>query len=164
MAFALDLLFIGLLFLAGLLVSMLLGAGTALELGIAAAMIFLFFLRHWYFTYFELRGSGVTPGKRNQRLRVIAQDGGPLTGEMIVARNLLRDIEFFLPLVALLAPEALVPGGRGPGTLLAVSWLLVFMLFPLFNRRRLRCGDIVAGTIVVREPESTLLFDVAESR
>jgi uncharacterized RDD family membrane protein YckC len=164
MAFALDLLFIGLIFLAAMILALVLGATAALELGVAAAMIFAFLLRHWYFTYFELRGSGVTPGKRNQRLRVIAQDGGPLTGEMIVARNLLRDIEFFLPIVALMAPEALVPGGRGPGTLLAISWLLVFLLFPLFNRRRLRCGDLVAGTIVVREPESTLLFDVAETR
>lgn len=164
MAFALDLLFMLLIFLAAVVLSLILGRSAGFELGATAGLIFAFLLRHWYFTYFELRGSGTTPGKRNQKLRVIAQDGGPLTGEMIVARNLVRDIEFFLPMVALMAPESLVPGGKGPGTLLAISWLLVFMLFPLFNKRRLRCGDLVAGTIVVREPESTLLFDVAERR
>src|SRR4051794_18002557 len=88
-AFAVDLLMILLLFTVGVILAFLIGAATLFELGAVAAMIYVFFLRHWYFTFFELRGSGVTPGKRNQHLRVIARDGGPLTGEMIVARNLL---------------------------------------------------------------------------
>jgi uncharacterized RDD family membrane protein YckC len=163
-AFAIDLFMIFLLFAVVLVLTMIVVSTAVLELGITAATICVFLVRHWYFTYFELRGSGVTPGKRNQRLRVIARDGGPLTGEMIVARNLLRDIEFFLPMAALAAPEQIVPGGRGIGTLFALCWLILFLFFPLFNRRRLRCGDLVAGTIVVREPESKLLYDVAENR
>ena len=163
-AFAIDLFMIFLLFAVVVILTMIAVSTTVLEFGITAATICVFLLRQWYFTYFELRGSGVTPGKRNQRLRVIARDGGPLTGEMIVARNLLRDIEFFLPMAALVAPEQIVPGGRGIGTLFALCWLLLFLFFPLFNRRRLRCGDLVAGTIVVREPESKLLYDVAETR
>jgi hypothetical protein len=46
--------------------------------------------------------------------------------------------------------------------LLAVIWSGVFLLFPLFNRDRLRAGDLVAGTMVVKTPRRVLRPDLAE--
>jgi len=130
----------------------------------ALALFVGFLLRYFYFTFFELRGMGRTFGKRRLGLRVVARDGGPLTAEMIFARNLMRDLEFFLPLLVLLAPEALIPEGRGPGTLIGLCWLFVFALMPLFGKYRLRCGDLIAGTLVVRDPKGTLLRDLTEKK
>lgn len=136
------------------------GAGGG-EVAVAFALLAGFLLRQFYFAFFELRGSGTTPGKRRLGLRVVSRDGGPLTAEMILARNLMRDLELFLPLVALLAPEALFPQGRGLGVLAGMAWLLVFALMPLFGSYRLRCGDLLAGTVVIREPKAPLLPDLA---
>jgi uncharacterized RDD family membrane protein YckC len=158
-AFIIDLLLIALgilvVFVAGMVAS-LDGGGVVLALALLAA----FLLKQFYFLIFELRNSGTTPGKRQQRLRVIARDGGPLTAEMIVARNLVREVEFFLPIIALAAPEALFPAA-GWTRVVASLWLFVFLLMPFFNRFRLRCGDLIAGTVVIRQPVQRLLDDVA---
>jgi uncharacterized RDD family membrane protein YckC len=74
----------------------------------------------------EVLGGGRTPGKRALGLRVVRSDGGPVgLGESLI-RNLLRAIE--------------VPLGYAPGVL-AVA----------LGPRRQRLGDLVAGTLVVRE-------------
>jgi uncharacterized RDD family membrane protein YckC len=161
LAFAIDLL----LLVAGMLLAWVI-AGMAFvgglgKAGVAAALLVSFFLRNGYFIYFEARRAGSTPGKRVLKLRVISRDGGPLTVEAVIARNLMRDLEVFLPLIALLAPEALFPSAPRWGLLLAILWLLVFALMPLFNAERLRCGDLVAGTLVVRAPQPVLLSDLA---
>jgi uncharacterized RDD family membrane protein YckC len=135
------------------------GGGVALSLALLAS----FFLRNFYFIAWEVGRSGVTLGKRKVGLRVISRDGGPLTAEAVFARNLTRDLEFFLPLTALLAPQALLPDAPGWGRLLACSWLFLFAFLPLFGRERLRCGDLVAGTLVVRAPALVLLPDLAEA-
>jgi hypothetical protein len=54
----------------------------------------------------------------------------------------------------------MLPEAPGWGRLLAAVWLLVFALMPLFNRDRLRCGDMVAGTLVVKAPVAVLLSDL----
>ena len=41
-------------------------------------------------------------------------------------------------------------------------WFLLFTLLPLFNRQRLRAGDLIAGTMVVVLPRRLLLDDLAE--
>jgi len=105
---------------------------------------FLFLLRHAYFLFFELGPRGATPGKRMTGIRVAARDGGRLTTEMVLARNLLRDVEITLPLVALFSLS-----GGGLADWLVFGWLAVFALFPMFNRDRLRAGDLVAGSWVV---------------
>jgi uncharacterized RDD family membrane protein YckC len=122
-----------------------------------------FLLQNFYFILCEINLGGRTIGKRIARIRVISRDGGPLTAEAVLARNLTRDLELFLPLIALLAPEALIAGAPDWAALLAVLWILVFAALPLFNRDRLRCGDLVAGTLVVRTPEPVLLPDLAEA-
>lgn len=132
------------------------------DLGVSAALLASFFLRNGYFIYCETQRSGTTVGKRMFKLRVLSRDGGPLTIEAVIARNLMRDLEIFLPLAALLAPEALYPGAPSWGLLIAILWLLVFALMPLFNAERLRCGDLVAGTLVAKAPQPVLLSDLAD--
>jgi uncharacterized RDD family membrane protein YckC len=118
----------------------------------------LFLLRHGYFLYFELGPRGATPGKRITGVRVAARDGGRLTTEMVLARNLLRDAELTLPLIALFALA-----GGGIAEWAAMIWLAVFALFPLFNRDRLRAGDLVAGSWVVEAPRLNLAAALSTS-
>jgi uncharacterized RDD family membrane protein YckC len=122
-------------------------------------MLGSFVLRVGYFAGFEMRAGAATPGKRRMGLRVIARDGGRLTADAVFARNALRELEVFLPLTFLLA--------RGHGVDAALIglgalWSGVFVVFPLFNRDRLRLGDLAAGTMVVHTPRTRLARDLAE--
>lgn len=117
-------------------------------------VIVLFLARYGYFMYFELGPRGATPGKRAAGIRVAARDGGRLTASAILARNLLRDIEIFMPLVFILVAPTGEAGAAGVAGLL---WFLIFMLFPFFNRDAMRAGDLVAGTWVVEAPKAKLL-------
>jgi len=128
----------------------------------AAFLLLAFVIRTFYFTLAELRWSGTTIGKRRFGLRVISRDGGPLTPDAVFARNLTREIEIFLPLVALFQPRMLLPGLPVWGALAGLVWIAGFALLPLLNRERLRVGDVLAGTIVIRMPAARLLDDVAE--
>lgn len=119
-----------------------------------------FFLRVGYFISFELSGAGATPGKRAMKLRVISRDGRRLTADAVFARNAMRELEVFLPASFLLARGAGVDAGL---ILLGMIWTGVFILFPLFNRDRLRLGDLAAGAMVVKAPKLKLLNDVAQN-
>jgi uncharacterized RDD family membrane protein YckC len=168
-ALLLDLLFIFLLILLTTLALAYIAGGTAnlfseVEKGgaIEHAMEFLmilwiaamFLFRNAYFLFFELGPRGATPGKRITGIRIAARDGGRLTAEMVIARNLLRDIELFLPLVFL--ASASDGGDMGAAGLAAAAWFLIFALFPFFNRDRLRAGDLIAGSWVVEAPKRKL--------
>ena len=48
-----------------------------------------------YFTFFEWIWSGQTPGKRWLKLRVIGEDGRPITFWEASVRNLLRPLDMF---------------------------------------------------------------------
>lgn len=128
------------------------GAAQMLELLVVVWIILMFLFRNAYFLFFELGPRGATPGKRLSGMRIAARDGGRLSAEMVIARNLLRDIELFLPLVFLASAGA----ESGAAWLAATAWILVFPLFPLFNRDRLRAGDVIAGTWVVEAPRHKL--------
>jgi uncharacterized RDD family membrane protein YckC len=132
------------------------------EIGASFAILVVFLLWNFYFIYSEAHRSGVTFGKRKAELRVISRGGGPLTAEAVVARNLMRNLEFQLPLLVILAPDAMLPEAPAWGRLIAAVWFMVFALMPLFNQDRLRCGDLVAGTIVVKAPAAVLLGDLTE--
>ncbi|MEI9849808.1 MAG: RDD family protein [Sphingomonas sp.] len=114
-----------------------------------------FVLRNGYFLGFELGARGATLGKRMLGLRVVARDGGRLTGEAVIARNALRELEIVLPVTFLAYLAA--ASENGELTWIAVLlWVIVFLFFPLFNRDRLRVGDLIAGTWVVRAPRRRL--------
>ncbi|MDE2596199.1 MAG: RDD family protein [Sphingomonadales bacterium] len=168
-ALALDLIFIGLAMLATTIALAMIAGGTFGEIAAKAhktaiehALEFLFIVwiaamflfRNAWFLYFELGPRGATPGKRMTGIRVAARDGGRLSAEMVIARNLLRDIELFLPLVFLLSASD--GGDMGAAGIAATAWFLVFALFPFFNKDRLRAGDLIAGSWVVEAPKRKL--------
>lgn len=120
-----------------------------------------FALRNGWFVLFELGSRGATPGKRVMGLRVIARDGGRLTGSAVVARNAMREVEVLLPLTFLGFQAA----EGAADTFLMVfgfGWSALFLLFPLFNRDRLRMGDLIAGTWVVRRERRRLVAGFAQ--
>jgi len=94
-------------------------------LGIAFALILLFALEWLYPVLFELTPSGATPGKRTFRLKVVMDNGLPVTAAASITRNVLRAADF-------------LPFGYG--------FAIVSMLL---RRDGKRLGDIAAGTIVV---------------
>src|SRR3546814_1160816 len=69
-------------------------------------MLGAFLLRTFWFVGFELGSRAATPGKRLMGIRVVARDGGRLTADAVVARNLIRELEIFLPLMMLGAGAA----------------------------------------------------------
>lgn len=125
----------------------------AAEFLIIVYIIIGFLARYGYFLIFELGPRGATLGKRITGLRVAARDGGRLTAEAIIARNLLRDIELFMPLIFLLVAPS---GAAGSAGLAGLAWFMIFMAFPFFNRDALRAGDVIAGTWVVEAPKVKL--------
>jgi uncharacterized RDD family membrane protein YckC len=138
--------------------------GTAgedlLEMLAVIWIITVFLARSAWFLWFELGSRGATPGKRLTGIRIAARPGADgtaarLTTEAVIARNLLRDIELFLPLVFIGGAV-----GTGADTTLAgwaaLVWFCVFAGFPFFNRDGLRCGDVIAGTWVVEAPRRKL--------
>ena len=132
--------------------------------GEAAVVLWLigaFVARNGYFMWFELRPGAATPGKRAVGLRVAARDGGRLTANAVFTRNAMREIEVFLPASFLFAQGLGVDAGL---ILLGAIWSGVFVVFPLFNRDRLRLGDIAAGTMVVMAPRRVLRPDLAGER
>ncbi|MEO6334971.1 MAG: RDD family protein [Pyrinomonadaceae bacterium] len=97
-----------------------------------AVMIFILFLLFaGYFIVFEWLWDGQTPGKRLLKLRVIREDGRPITLWEAIARNLLRVFDAI------------------PGFLLPIYSVGLIVIF-LSNRDQ-RVGDIFAGTVVIRE-------------
>ncbi len=126
----------------------------ALEFLSVIWIVAMFLFRNAYFLFFELGARGATLGKRIVGIRVAARDGGRLTAEMVIARNLLRDIELFLPIVFL--ASASNDGDMGAAGLAAAAWFLIFAFFPFFNTDRLRAGDIIAGSWVVETPKRKL--------
>lgn len=128
--------------------------------GAAFALLAAFLIRTFYFTWFEIRWQGRTPGKRAAGTRVMDAAGGPLRSEAVIVRNLMRELEFWIPLMFLFFREQVWPGAPGWAGILFSAWAFVFLLLPLFNRNRLRAGDMVAGTIVVLAPKAVLLPDL----
>ena len=133
-------------------------------MGLIAIVYFItnFLLLNGYFIYFELGHKSATWGKRAVGIRVASRDGSRLTAEAIIARNIVRTVELFLPLSFLGSVEAggsLVDLTAWAGLL----WVLMFMLFPLFNKDRLRGGDVIAGTWVIQNVKKNLGDIVAPS-
>ena len=101
---------------------------------LAAVIILTFVLWSGYFAIFEWLWNGQTPGKRMSKLRVIREDGRPVTAWEAAARNLLRVFDMM--------PWVGIP-------FYSVGLISVFV-----SSRDQRVGDFVAGTVVVREREA----------
>jgi len=138
------------------------GASGRSLLAISVALFIGFLVRNLYFVYFELAWRGSTPGKRLVGLRVIDRAGGPLLSSAIVARNLTREVETFLPLGVLLTWGSTAGGGVDWENLAVAVWLLFFAALPFINRDRMRGGDLIAGTIVIALPRRVLSGDIVE--
>ena len=121
-------------------------------------IVVLFLGWYGYFLVQELGPRGATLGKRILGLRIAARGGERLTPEAVIARNLLRDIEIFYPLVFILVTGVLTLEGEESGAMIwvAAAWFALFALLPFFNRDALRAGDIIAGTWVVEAPRIRL--------
>lgn len=102
---------------------------------IAIAIIVLFFLLAFYFIFFEWVWNGQTPGKRWMKLRVIREDGRPITFFESAVRNFVRIFDM-MPIIAVLP-------------FYAIGLISVFI-----SSRDQRIGDLVAGTVVVRERDA----------
>jgi uncharacterized RDD family membrane protein YckC len=101
--------------------------------GLTGGAVFAVALFGVIFVYpvaFELGAAGRTPGKRWSSLRVVCDDGSALTFRASALRNLVRPIDA-------------IPGFYFVGALTIFA-----------SRDNQRLGDLVGGTIVVREPRA----------
>ncbi|MEO0754058.1 MAG: RDD family protein [Pseudomonadota bacterium] len=124
----------------------------------AVISVTIFLFRNFYFAYFEMGRRAATPGKRICGLRVASRDGGQLKANAVLARNFSREIEIGLPISFLFMGNDPINAWIG---LFGFLWAGVFMFFPLFNRDRLRVGDLIAGTWVLHAPKVKLAGDIS---
>lgn len=96
-----------------------------------------FLLEWWYGAILETLLQGRTPGKLLLGLRVVRVDGAPARFPDFVLRNLLRGVDF-------------LPGFYVIGVAVMAA-----------DERLRRLGDLVAGTVVVREDRTEVLEAVA---
>jgi uncharacterized RDD family membrane protein YckC len=97
----------------------------------ALLIVIAFLILSGYFAFFEWLWNGQTPGKRWLKLRVIREDGRPVTFWEATVRNLLRTLDIM------------------PWPFYSIGLISVFV-----SSRDQRVGDMVAGTVVVREREA----------
>ncbi len=98
--------------------------------GTGVFLILAFAIEWFYPVYFELFRQGKTPGKSMLGLFVAQENASPITPVASLIRNLLRVVDF-------------LPFCYGFGLFCILS-----------NARFQRIGDMVAGTVVLRQPES----------
>jgi uncharacterized RDD family membrane protein YckC len=97
----------------------------------ALLIVIIFLIVSGYFAFFEWIWNGQTPGKRLMKLRVIREDGRPITFWEAAVRNLLRTFDMM------------------PAPFYSIGLISVFV-----SLSDQRVGDMVAGTVVVREREA----------
>jgi uncharacterized RDD family membrane protein YckC len=90
-----------------------------------ASILIAFSILFGYFIYFEAVWTGQTPGKKMLGIRVVEENGQPISVAAAFIRNLLRIIDTGFALIGLV-----------------VIWI---------EPKEKRLGDLAAGTIVIRE-------------
>lgn len=95
----------------------------------AGLILVLFVIYQGYFLYFEIVWNGQTPGKKVVGIRVVMDDGRPVTAGAVVIRNLLRLVDAF-PLPPL---------------------YFIGVISAFINTDAKRLGDMAAGTLVVKQ-------------
>lgn len=162
-AFLLDLTFLVLTIVAMTLLAAAMFAGAGGEGALIFWLFGFFLLRNGYFIVAEMGPRAATWGKRICGIRVVARSGGRLTADAVIARNLLREIEFYLPLGFLFYETA--EGAADVALWLSgLAWTCFFLFFPFFNRDRLRIGDLLAGTWVIRTHKRKLGRELLRDR
>ncbi|MEM6464503.1 MAG: RDD family protein [Pseudomonadota bacterium] len=126
----------------------------------ALFLLLTFFVRIPYYIFAELIWNGRTLGKRMTRIRVISATGQRLTPHQIVARNLMKEVEVFLPISTLFGANDL---NTWAGVSMVV-WMFFVLLVPFLNRNRQRLGDMIADTLVVEMPKAVLLPDLTTDK
>jgi uncharacterized RDD family membrane protein YckC len=103
----------------------------------AVLIILVFLLFSSYFIFFEWLWNGQTPGKRWLKLRVIREDGRPITFWEAAVRNIMRifDMQLMMP----------VP---------IVGFYSIGLIAVFISSKDQRLGDMLAGSVVVRERET----------
>jgi len=137
------------------------GISAGPEVAITIFILINFFVRNFYYMFFEMGPKAATPGKRMSKIRVASRTQARLTANAVFARNAMREIEINLPLSFLFMSGDSVDGWI---SLLGLLWSGIFLFFPLFNKDRLRAGDLIAGTWVVRAPKPILAKDLASEK
>lgn len=120
-------------------------------------MLLFFLIRAPYYILTELVWNGQTLGKRITGLRVINASGGSLEPYSVVVRNLMKEMEVFVPGTYILA----APFVDSTTFVLVLMWIVVLLLVPLVSKRRQRLGDMVANTVVIHHPRAVLVADLA---
>ena len=137
------------------------GISAGPEVVVTIFILINFFVRNFYYMFFEMAPKAATPGKRISKIRVASRTQARLSANAVFARNALREIEINLPLSFLFMSGDSVDGWIA---LLGLLWSGIFLFFPLFNKDRLRAGDLIAGTWVVRAPKPMLANDLAAEK
>ena len=93
-----------------------------------------------YFVFFEIIWNGQSPGKRAMGLRVVKTSGYPITPVTALIRNVVRLVDW-LP-----------------------AFYAVGVITMIANRHARRLGDLVAGTMVIKEKRYASLSSLSSAR
>lgn len=116
-------------------------AGAMQSWGAAVLILAQFTVLWGYYVLFEGFMDGQTPGKRMHRLRVVRDGGYSVTFGTSAARNLVRILD-----------------------MQPLFFYLVGLASVIMTKRGQRLGDLVAGTIVVREDVRSVAAETAPAR
>ena len=109
------------------------------EVGMGLYLVLVFLVEWFYPVYFEVSRDGATPGKRRLGIRVLHDDGTPVSWGSSMVRNLVRFADF-------------LPMAYGFG-------LASMLIHPDFKR----LGDLAAGTLVVHRVDEGLPASIPEA-
>jgi uncharacterized RDD family membrane protein YckC len=98
---------------------------------VALAIMATFVIYFGYFIFFEGLWQGLTPGKKIVGIRVVGENGEPVSWQAVLLRNVLRIFD-----------EGL---------------FLIGLIFMVVQRDEKRMGDLASGAIVIRERKAIQL-------
>jgi uncharacterized RDD family membrane protein YckC len=125
-AYFLDQVIIAILIVAAIIVSITVSLGSSAGIGL---ILVAYFLLSWgYQLGLEAMFNGQTLGKKALRLRVVSDQGVPITAAQAVVRNLVG------------AAEGLIP-----------FWYMLAISSMVLTKKFQRLGDLAAGTMVIVE-------------